>query len=245
MNICVGHSLQTVSLSLFRKMLSTQFSVRKWQGIWDACKCLLDGQYLLRFFWVKKQEQEDKNCIGRLKPHVPLGHSKRRVFLCLKTVCGFCFYFVCVCVVFLFISCCFFSIPWHAAFICSGNSGLETKAEEAGEHWAALATPCPAMWARVGELWPGFVALMDVVHCSLWTVSNLSTPLPCCCCWLCLLCLWMWQSNPSEAQLACWSVSPPALLQREPSWQQQALCWFLGRLYQSIEVWTSPRYMPA
>lgn len=156
MNICVGHSLQTVSLSLFRKMLSTQFSVRKWQGIWDACKCLLDGQYLLRFFWVKKQEQEDKNCIGRLKPHAPLGHSKRRVFLCLKTVCGFCFYFVCVWCFFVYIllfflhsmACCFYLL-WEFRAWNKSRRGRRTLGSPSNplpcyvsQSWRALAWFC-------------------------------------------------------------------------------------------------------
>lgn len=145
--------------------------------------------------------------------------------------CGF----FCLFVVFFFflIYIGIFSLFHEMPPLCAlGIQGLKQKQkgqENTGQ-------PCPAVWARLGELWPGFVALIDVVHCSLWTVSNPSTPLPCHCCWLRLLCLWMWQSNPSEAQLACWSVSPPALLQWEPSWQQQTVCWFLGRLYQRIQV---------
>jgi len=84
--------------------------------------------------------------IGRLPP---LGHSERRVVLCLKTV-GF---FVCLWFFFFFnIYWYFFSVPWDASLMCSGDSGLETKAEGAGEHWAALPCCVSQAWRAVAWL---------------------------------------------------------------------------------------------
>lgn len=38
------------------------------------------------------------------------------------------------------------------------------KRQARGQHWQP---PAPAAKARLGELWAGFVALMDVVQCRL------------------------------------------------------------------------------
>lgn len=103
--------------------------------------------------------------------------------------------------------------------------------QDTGQHWQL---PVPAVKARLRELWTGFVCADGC--CALQFVNCIKFP-PCHRCWHSLLCLWMWQSNTSEAQLAHWSVRLPALLQWEPNWQQQRPHWFLGALYQRVWVW--------